>query len=241
MDNRSLKLAESIENNDLGLDDTFQFQCKACGKCCKNRHDIMLTTRDLYNIAKLLGRTVPYIVERYCDIYIGETSRLPIVRLLPNGPEQVCPFFLNKRCTVHNAKPVVCALYPLGRGVKKAKADNGDDQPEKVHPIYFFHPVSCGSKDQTHTVCSWLGQFNIPVEDDFYTFWTEAVIILSDFFHILEDNNAPDSIKKPLWDLVFSAMYICYDVEKDLMSQFHDNMMKLLNIFTGIEKLTGGQ
>ena len=27
----------------MGLDDTFRFHCKACGKCCKNREDVLLT------------------------------------------------------------------------------------------------------------------------------------------------------------------------------------------------------
>ena len=242
MKKRMAVLAESFENNTLGLDDTFKFKCRTCGKCCKNRHDIMLSTRDLHNIANSLGRTMQYVVERYCDVYIGESSRIPIVRLHPNSSEQACPFLRNRRCIVHNAKPVVCALFPLGRGIKMPMADKYAVTLEKIQPEYIFQPVSCGSQDQIHTVRNWLEQFGIPVEDEFYVLWTQTITVLSVTFCKLEDMEIPDSSKELLWDFVFSALYISYDAGKDLMSQFRDNTDKLMEIFNKIylNEITGG-
>lgn len=229
MDTRLLKAAEDMEKNVLTLDDTFRFKCRACGRCCKNRHDIMLTTRDVYNIARSLGRTMQYVVERYCDAYIGEASRIPIVRLMPTGPEQTCPLMRNKRCIVHKAKPVVCALYPLGRGTKMNAPGNGEEAPGSLTPIYFLQSHVCGTQEQTHTVRGWLEHFGIPVEDEFYGIWTERITKLATSFHRLEAKKLSAGIMEQLWNLAFSVLYLQYDMDKAILPQFQENTKKLLN------------
>lgn len=241
---RMEQIMKDMEANTLGLDDTFQFKCRACGKCCKNRHDILLTTRDLHNIARELGRTIEYVLERYCETYIGESSRIPIVRLLPTGPEQACPLMYNKRCIVHKAKPVVCALFPLGRGYKMNATENGIDRPEKYVPTYFFQPDTCGDRNQTHTVRSWLEQFGIPVEDEFYSLWTGLTSELAEMCRRLEAAGAPKSTMDILWRGVYSAVYVSYDAEKELIPQFRENASKIRDlmgkVLTEAKKHYGG-
>ena len=244
MDNRLKDFTENFENNPLGLDDTFQFNCRMCGKCCKNRHDIMLTTRDLYNIAKYFGRSMRYVVERYCVVYTGEISRVPIVRLQPSGPEQACPLLRDKRCVVHASKPVVCALFPLGRGIFTPSDEDGSELPDEFKPIYVAQPVTCGKQDQIHTVRDWLGQFGIPVEDEFYILWTKAVTTLSDIFRRMEEMKITDKPEGFLRNVAYSALYINYQTDIDLMPQFRDSMADLRKIFAkakaDIEKFIGG-
>ena len=244
MDTRLQKIYEDMENNTLGIDDTFQFKCRTCGKCCKNRHDIILTTRDLHNIARSLGRSMQYIVEQYCHVYIGHSSRIPIVRLKPTGPEQTCPLLRNRRCIVHSAKPIVCALFPLGRAMNVEASKSCVELTEKIQPTYFLQPDTCGSKDQTHTVRSWLEEFGVPVQDEFYSLWTENFIYLSDAFRKFDELKIPDKQMQPLWDLTYSAAYVSYDTEKDLIPQFQESMVRLRGFFEKVmavsEKHFGG-
>ncbi len=182
MDNRTEKIYQDMQAGALGLDDTFKFKCRGCGKCCKNREDILLTARDLHNIARDLGRTIPEIVERYCEVYIGGTSRMPVVRLRPTGPDKACPLLRNKRCIVHKSKPIVCALFPLGRAFARPEEDAGDAGTQDIKPQYFMQSNVCGSKEHEQTVRSWLEEFGIPAEDEFYSLWTQAAIAVSTFF-----------------------------------------------------------
>ena len=62
----------------VGLDDSFEFRCTECGKCCTNREDILLTPRDLFRAAKELNMTVMDFFSEYCEKYIGDNSRLPL-------------------------------------------------------------------------------------------------------------------------------------------------------------------
>ena len=55
MDPRLKTIAENLDSWKLGLDDSFQFHCTTCGKCCIDREDILLTPRDLYNASKALN------------------------------------------------------------------------------------------------------------------------------------------------------------------------------------------
>ena len=86
MDNRLKEILENFDDIKIGTDDPFKFHCTKCGKCCINREDILLTPRDLYNVAAQLKMTPEEVVNQYCDFYIGSDSRLPIVRLKPSPP-----------------------------------------------------------------------------------------------------------------------------------------------------------
>ena len=97
------------------LNDKLMLGCKTCGKCCHNRGDLILTPYDVFTIAKHLGREPKQIIEHYCKICIGKNSGLPIARVSPLPPSDVCPFLRGKRCGIHSAKPVVCSVYPLAR------------------------------------------------------------------------------------------------------------------------------
>lgn len=234
MDQWKQELAENLDQYQIGLEDKFQFKCRGCGKCCKNREDIILTTRDLHNIARKLGLTIEAVIEKYCDTYIGGTSRIPIVRLQPAGATRNCPLLSDKRCLVHDAKPAVCALYPLGRAVMRKK-DSAAGLSEDTGVVYFMQPIECGSRNRSYTIKSWLEKFGIPLDDEFYVLWTETVMFLSEFFRDLEEKKVPDYALEMLWTLTFGALYAAYDTGVDLMPQFRENAAKLKRLLSGVE------
>ena len=236
MDQRMQNIFHNIENNSLGLDDTFQFECRECGKCCKNRKDILLTTQDLYNIAKYLGRMIDEIVGRYCYVYIGESSRIPVVKLNPVGSDNVCPLLRDKHCIVHKVKPIVCALFPLGRAVVNAPERTEAKNTDNIKPQYFIQPIKCGLKTQTHTVRDWLGKFDVPIEDEFYSLWTSAILFLSEYFTELEDQKMDCSVIKRFWNITYMMLYLGYDASIDFIPQFRDRIPQLKYTLIGLKK-----
>jgi Fe-S-cluster containining protein len=229
MDKRMEIIIEKMGCNPLGLDDTFQFRCRACGKCCKNRDDIILTTRDLCNIAQSLSRTTDYVIERYCELYIGSSSRVPIVRLKPGAQ---CPLLMGKKCVVHDVKPVVCALYPLGRAVNIYGAE-----PSRIEPIYIIQSVVCGLPDQTQSIREWLERSGIPIEDPFYIKWNQIISLLAATIEIMESLKISEGLMERLWGAAAAALYYDYDAERDFMNQFAENTAKLKKSFEIIRVL----
>ena len=243
MDSRMQNIMFNYENRQLRLDDTFSFKCRECVKCCKNRYDIILTAQDLYNIGRNLGRTTDEIIKRYCDVYIGGSSLIPIVRLKPTDLGNACPLLRNKRCIVHNAKPIVCALFPLGRASAVSQEGADVEFTGCIQPKYFLQPVTCGSQSQTHTVRSWLEMFRLPVEDEFYSLWTSMIIFAAYCFQSLKEQMVPDNMVDRLLNFTFQELYMNYDTNMDFISQFQGRLPELKAILAIVkdntEKLRG--
>lgn len=121
MDARLKNIMDNYDKMRIGLDDTFRFHCTMCGRCCINREDILLTPRDMYRMAKELEITSREFFDRYCETYLGGDSRMPVVRLKPRGSVQRCPLLKDRKCSVHRAKPTVCALFPIGAVSKQIR------------------------------------------------------------------------------------------------------------------------
>lgn len=136
-----------------------------CGKCCMNREDILCTPKDVFRISKKLGISTYDFIKKYCDSYLGDTSHMPIVRIVPHDAAGHCPLLENNKCVVHECKPVVCAMYPIGRTICiDTSVKNSKDMNVKDIEFLFTHPIRCG-KTETHTVREWLTQFGIRQED----------------------------------------------------------------------------
>jgi hypothetical protein len=84
----------------LGKDDTFTFGCNRCGKCCRNREDILLTPLDLFKIARYLNKSIQEVMQEYCESYEGSGSKIPVVRIKPREYRLTCPFAKKEGFTV---------------------------------------------------------------------------------------------------------------------------------------------
>jgi len=232
MNQRMQKALYDCQNHQIGLDDTFSFKCRACGRCCENRDDILLTARDLFNIAQFFSKKPGEIVARYCKVYTAESSRIPVIRLKPRGPENVCPLLLKKRCVVQSVKPVVCALHPIGRAAILPQETAQAEISEDILSGYFLPPVKCGSRTETNTVRNWLGQFGIPLQDEFFSLWTSLIIYLSEYFTQLEAHNTADDVIEYLRSAALNLLYLCYDTGAEFMPQFRIRVSEMKNFFT---------
>lgn len=229
-------LSDNLDKYLIGIDEEFAFKCRKCGKCCKNRNDVMLNSRDLYNIAKKLGITTMQVIEKYCETFIGADSNLPIVILKFGGSKNACPLLNTKGlCLVQDMKPVICALFPLGRIVKGDNLDNFVSA-EYTAINFIIQPVQCGSISRKQTVRGWLERFGIPVEDNFYVKWSQLIFSLSTSIQkLMQSKKVTGKIIEMLQNGIGSALYSSYDINKEFMPQFIENFDKILKMITGIE------
>lgn len=224
MDNRLKEIAENLDKLKIGLDDTFSFGCTMCGKCCINREDILLNPKDVYNIAKKLSITPTEVLNEYCDAYIGEDSRMPIVRLRPRGIVKHCPFLKELKCSIHGAKPTVCATYPIGRCLINEENKSESFKLEDI--IYILNDPGCGDNSEKHTVREWLEGFNISLDDEFFIKWHETVLTTSDILRELEKRTELDTMHT-IWNIALLMLYLDYNTEEEFMPQYERNREKL--------------
>lgn len=235
MNARMKYILNEFEKNQLGPDEPFKFHCTMCGKCCIKREDILLNPRDMYNLAKELGMTPHEVLNTYCETYIGGDSRLPVVRLKPRGEIRRCPLLKDRKCSVHNSKPTVCALFPIGRGIAGEK---GNIHSLTVKDIrYFFSEPGCGDDSETHTVREWLGEFGLSLEDEFFIKWQKCLFELSMCFCRLEKKLGADM--GPIWSLTGSILYLMYDMEKPFEPQFSAHLGELHKLISELAEEGG--
>lgn len=215
-------LARQLEACALGPDDTFAFSCDRCGRCCREREDILLNPADLFRMAKFLGQTPKEVIASYCETYIGSDSRIPIIRLKPKAYRNTCPFLGPQGCRIHQAKPTVCALFPLGRAYIAPK--------DKL--VYFLQPQTCGSGHATHTVREWLADFGLSYADEDTLRWMRLTPRLSLWMLRNESKLSPEECRK-IWAAMLNLCYLQYDTHHPFSEQFARNTDELLRMLPG--------
>lgn len=239
MDDRLKYIGEHLEEMLIGPDEKFRFHCTQCGKCCINREDILLNPKDLYNIAATLSISQEEAVKQYCETYMGGTSRLPIVRLRPQGSIKRCPLLKDRKCMVHKAKPTVCAMYPLGRCLAISQDTMSRIETAELKPQFILNEVDCGDNAEEHTVREWLESFGIPVEDQYYIRWQRIAMLASKVIKSVEGSWTPHGLNM-LLTLIFNMLYLGYDMDKEFEPQFEERAEELRTILVKIESGMGG-
>ena len=145
------------------------FDCQRCGVCCRKRTGapIILTGYDVYQIGRALG--VQSTMDLLSMGIIGVVSNqydLPTCILAINDTGACC-LLDGDCCMVHDAKPVVCALYPLGRAY-----DATENQYIYIQP----HGNKCNGTGagEKVLVSQWLEQTGISNTEQYYAAYEQA-------------------------------------------------------------------
>ena len=215
-----LKMVQELMKHPLKADDSFQFRCKQCGCCCRDREDILLSPFDLCRMAQELGKMLPDVIQEYGYAYAGDSSKMPLVSLKMRRDNGKCPFLkIDNCCGIHNSKPSVCALFPLGR-IASRDLDTG-----KTKISYILQPTGCGARDETHTPCDWMGRFGLEESEKWFEIWQDVVMKLSERIRdILPQlpGKSGDSVLNGL----FQVLYLRYHPEQPVIPQLKDNEEK---------------
>ena len=89
--------------------------CKGCSACCQGMgQSIMLDPLDIYNLTVGLNTTFEQLLAEAIELNVVDGVILPNLRM--GGTSDSC-HFLNEegRCSIHEFRPGICRLFPLGR------------------------------------------------------------------------------------------------------------------------------
>ena len=221
---------EELLQHPLGSKDHFRFRCTKCGRCCKNRVDILLSPFDLCRLARTLRVSLPEVLRDYGDLYIGETSKVPLVALKMQKENGRCPFLREDNCcSVQQSKPSVCALYPLGRAASR-------EEPGKVEILYFLQPTACGARDEVHTLEGWIKHFHLEESEEWFSVWQDIVVQLSEhIYRVLPEMSEKSGEEMLIY--IAKIMYLRYDPEQPLIPQVKENLAFVIKITDDVERM----
>ncbi len=102
------RLYDADEKALLGTDG-----CKGCSHCCESDmgYSIVLTPYDMYQLSKGTGKSFDeLLVSFHLELSVIDDVVLPHLKM-----ESGCKFLEDGRCSIHQFRPGICRLFPLGR------------------------------------------------------------------------------------------------------------------------------
>lgn len=112
-----IKTHANPEERTLTWDDTFHFKCHdkidCYNSCCANV-TILLNPLDVVRMRKALGITSTQFLSKYTVRLEAEKTGIPAVALkMSDDEKKTCPLVSAEGCSVYDARPYSCRLYPL--------------------------------------------------------------------------------------------------------------------------------
>lgn len=116
---RSVSLEEISDGRLYGYQDMVKADCRGCvgcHKCCTGMgNSVVLDPYDAWRLRKGLRKSFRELLgEGRVELHVVDGCILPNLRMA--GGEEACSFLdENGRCSIHEYRPGVCRLFPLGR------------------------------------------------------------------------------------------------------------------------------
>ena len=202
--------------------DWVPFRCRLCGSCCRNlRGNLMPEQLDAHRLARFLRErgelefmedfytkyTYPDMLEGFFPIFMMNTA----------GPDDSCVFLENGRCSVYEARPRVCRLYPF-------TAFPGQ-RGKAFHFFLFLDSNSAHFSDGKILVKDWMYQ-NFSREDrEFLTAESDTLLELGRLLKAM----STDGRKENLFQILYYRYYN-YDLDQPFMPQYKENTVELKRI-----------
>ena len=132
--------------------------CKGCSHCCESDmgRSIVLTPFDVYEISRGTGKSFDQmLVEFLVELSMIDGIVLPHLKM-----DQGCKFLVEGRCSIHQYRPGICRLFPLGRLYEDGSF------------CYFLQKNECVKSSRTPVVISeWLGIERLEENTRFINKW----------------------------------------------------------------------
>ena len=113
VDLREISDGKLYRSTDLAKADTGG--CSGCSACCRGMEEtIVLDPYDMYRFQKDAGLSFSDLLNGHAKLIAADGLIFPVLAM--DGEEESCTFLdENGRCSVHNARPGICRMFPLGR------------------------------------------------------------------------------------------------------------------------------
>lgn len=194
----------------LDLDEPFAFVCAGCGGCCRARRDLVLSGYDLYRIARRLDLPPRVVAAAFCREYLGQKTLLPALRLTPDPKTGDCRFLEGGACLIHPARPLACALYPLGQSI----------DPAAAAVEYYAQTPLCGARAGERTLRDCLRDAGVLERAGIDARWAAVCTDLSERLLANREHPRLAAVQRR----IARALYYDYTIRDEFYPQFQQNI-----------------
>ena len=182
--------------------------CQGCHECCTGMGDtILLDPYDVYRLSRGLGKTVDELMAGPIELHMEEGLILPNLKM--SDTTEACTFLNEEgRCSIHEYRPGICRLFPLGRNY------------EKEHVNYFVLKDECPARGKTKVkVSKWLSQENIKAYQKYLVDWHNLTKAMRQEILSSEDEAYKQQTTMLFLQLFFMKPYESGDFYKEFYSR----------------------
>lgn len=182
--------------------------CLGCHECCTGMGDtILFDPYDVYRLSRGLGKTVDELMAGPIELHMEEGLILPNLKM--SDTTEACTFLNEEgRCSIHEYRPGICRLFPLGRNY------------EKEHVNYFVLKDECPARGKTKVkVSKWLSQENIKDYQKYLVDWHNLTKAMRQEMLSSEDEAYKQQTTMLFLQLFFMKPYESGDFYKEFYSR----------------------
>ncbi len=206
------KLYEEEDMARLGCRD-----CAGCSACCRGMGDtIILDPLDVHRISRRLQKTAEQLIQEGA-LALGVVDGIILPHLQMQAESGAC-FFLNAqgRCSIHESRPGICRLFPLGRYY-----EDGDFR-------YFLQTDECRRERRSKVrISKWIDTPELPRYRQFILGWH---YFLNDAEEKLKAR--PEMARQ--WDtLILQGFYLTAYEEEEFYPQFQKRLQIYSRVIGG--------
>ncbi len=212
---RQVSLSEISDGRLYELNDMVKADCgscKGCSDCCHGMGDSVVI--DPYDIFRLTtGLKIRFEELLTGKLALGVVDGIVLPHLNMSGAENACGFLNDKgRCAIHEFRPGICRLFPLGRYYE----ENGFK--------YFLQNGECKNQSRTKIkVKKWIDTPNVQAYEAFVLDWH---MFLEGLITSLQTEDEEQAKKISM--LVLNCFYIRpYDESRDFYEQYYERRKQL--------------
>lgn len=199
----------------LRAGDPLPFACAGCGDCCRRRDDLVLSGYDLYRLARWTSLPPRILARAFCRFFLAPDTGMPVLLLKPDSQTRNCPFFEANSCAVHPARPLACALYPLGQAI----------DPDTGAVEYYLQPPLCGAAAEGRTLEQYLQDSGVTDRQGIDARWAVVCTRLAD--RLLAAGGADRPAVRMAGRRIAGALYYDYSLREEFYPQFQQNLALL--------------
>lgn len=202
---------EIKNSKQVELSDRVRFRCTRCAECCRHvEGSVMIEIKDAFYMAKHLGITVTEFYEKYCSMFLLEDTGFPLFALNVTGKDKSCIFLKGKRCSIQDAKPRTCKMYPFWVYPDGNGGFEYNYSTERRH-----HP-----KGSLIRVKDWMRDYLSEEDKEFLSEEARALKEIAPPYNILYQNWKD---RNHLLNKVLFYRFFLYDTNEPFMNQFRRN------------------
>lgn len=226
-----MKLADDTsrpQERVMTWDDVFTFKCHPgidCFNSCCRDVTIFLHPLDVIRLRKVLNISSEDFLEQYTHRVVSQRSGLPAVVLkMAENEAKTCPFVTDEGCSVYEARPYSCRLYPL-------------DTEQGVEYTFIVDPDRCHglSEEHSRTVEQWRKEQGLYDYDDLDHNLKDVMAAHEQWEAKIQDVRMQDMFLMALYDpdrfreFVFKSSFLQkFHVDDDIVEKIRNEDVALL-------------